>query len=413
MDVHTRGSFNERDDSVIFTVDKSADSELTKHPISKKAKAALPPRCLDILQPWTQVPDPIKKRNRVRTQEERKCTIRKSIEETKKKNGFVKKKDVIAKQSRKITEAIKKNVPKRGEFKKNIWKDDDKNPLGDTTWLEEETNRHVLKNMGKLRIRQPQSYAKNPSKAKPSGLPATEMPHPGISYNPSFTDHQQLLREIAEKEMKLMKEEEHLKRVTSSMFSKISPEENSQRWMTEMSEGLNPSGDLDNENGGEYMAINPPTSFSKKKTLKTRRKQKEAKKEALEKLKQRIEKKKTADVYKLRRMEKEITEKEQKWAAVREKRAKKKASEENMTKKLSKRKFEEPDLPFSRPHEITGNLRALKPEGNILVDRYYSMQKRNVLEVTAKQLKCHRRKVKKFVKPSHRIEESPTVTKSK
>lgn len=57
-----RGSFNERDDSDIFTVDKSADSELTKHPISKKAKAALPPRCLDILQPWTQVPDPIKKR---------------------------------------------------------------------------------------------------------------------------------------------------------------------------------------------------------------------------------------------------------------------------------------------------------------------------------------------------------------
>lgn len=86
-------------------------------------------------------------------------------------------------------------------------------------------------------------------------------------------------------------------------------------------------------------------------------------------------------------MSKEINEKEQKYAAVKEKRNKKKASEINRTKMLAKRKFEEPDAEFNRPHEITGNLRALKPEGSLLADRFYSMQKRNILEVTAKQLK--------------------------
>lgn len=83
----------------------------------------------------------------------------------------------------------------------------------------------------------------------------------------------------------------------------------------------------------------------------------------------------------------DINNKEQKWATVKEKRAKKKAAEVNRIKRLGKRKFEEPDLEFNRPHELAGNLRALQPDGNILGDRFYSMQKRNMLEVTTKQLK--------------------------
>lgn len=83
----------------------------------------------------------------------------------------------------------------------------------------------MLKNIGKLKVRNSKSFAKHPSKVLTSGLPATEAPHPGTSYNPSFKDHQHLLKEIAEKESKLVKEEEHLDRVTSSMFSKVSPAE--------------------------------------------------------------------------------------------------------------------------------------------------------------------------------------------
>lgn len=86
-------------------------------------------------------------------------------------------------------------------------------------------------------------------------------------------------------------------------------------------------------------------------------------------------------------MGKEIREREQKLAAVKEKREQKKASEVNKTKKLSKRKFEEPELEFNRPHEISGNLRNLKSEGSLLADRFYSLQRRNIMEVTAKQLK--------------------------
>lgn len=56
---------------------------------------------------------------------------------------------------------------------------------------------------------------------KPSILSAVEPPHPGMSYNPSYEDHQDLLKIVAEKELKLIKEEKHLTRSTSGMFQKV------------------------------------------------------------------------------------------------------------------------------------------------------------------------------------------------
>jgi nucleolar protein 53 len=35
--------------------------------------------------------------------------------------------------------------------------------------------------------------------------------------------------------------------------------------------------------------------------------------------------------------------------------------------------------------ELTGNLRSIKPEGNLIEDRYKSLQKRNVIETRVKQ----------------------------
>jgi nucleolar protein 53 len=47
----------------------------------------------------------------------------------------------------------------------------------------------------------------------------------GMSYNPSYRDHQDLLQEVANKELMLIKEEKHLKRVTSRMFSRVTEDE--------------------------------------------------------------------------------------------------------------------------------------------------------------------------------------------
>lgn len=57
-----RGSYNERENKDIFVVDKVPDSNQSAKITNKKLKASQPPKCFQILQPWTLVPDPISKR---------------------------------------------------------------------------------------------------------------------------------------------------------------------------------------------------------------------------------------------------------------------------------------------------------------------------------------------------------------
>lgn len=63
---------------------------------------------------------------------------------------------------------------------------------------------------------------------------------------------------------------------------------------------------------------------------------------------------------------------------------------------LSGTKFEENEIPLKLADELTGNLRSLKPEGNILEERFKSLQKRNVME-TRKMGKVPKTKKKKKV----------------
>ena len=52
--------------------------------------------------------------------------------------------------------------------------------------------------------------------------------------------------------------------------------------------------------------------------------------------------------------------------------------------KLSKHKYEEPETELKLSDELAGSLRGLKPEGNLLADRFKSLQKRNVIETRVK-----------------------------
>ncbi|KAJ8979924.1 hypothetical protein NQ317_003666 [Molorchus minor] len=54
--------------------------------------------------------------------------------------------------------------------------------------------------------------------------------------------------------------------------------------------------------------------------------------------------------------------------------------------------------------DLTGNLKDLKVEGNLLADRFRSMQKRNILAPTKKQIR-KKPKVKKYTKPGHKEED--------
>lgn len=88
----------------------------------------------------------------------------------------------------------------------------------DQGWLTEEIVRHTLNNTEKKLKKKPSI-----TKKAPSVLPAIEAPHPGISYNPTYHDHQDLLSGVLKLEQKYEKDEKHLNRVTSKMFKKVNP----------------------------------------------------------------------------------------------------------------------------------------------------------------------------------------------
>lgn len=60
----------------------------------------------------------------------------------------------------------------------------------------------------------------------------------GASYNPSIDDYNELKQTVVDKERKKIKHSEHLDRVVTQKFLKMSKEERESMVLKEMSEGL-------------------------------------------------------------------------------------------------------------------------------------------------------------------------------
>ncbi|XP_028138186.2 ribosome biogenesis protein NOP53 [Diabrotica virgifera virgifera] len=382
-------------DSELFKVDSKPSTELLSSRERRKLKAAKPLKCFSALQPHTNVPDPISRRNRVRTKEERKSRLVTLKEQRNEAKGIVKRKSLQAAENRKLDDLKRKSKPKRGDVSSDLWQDSDKQATSEE-WVDKNAKKHNLRGVGV-------AVKKTRSRKLATNIPAIEPPHPGMSYNPSYADHQDLLQKVAEKEQKLIKEENHLRRVTSGMFSKVTESKRDEDWLISMSEGLPSKSNIvsDNEEGSdtEFKSINPPVK-NVKKTLKQKRKHKEHLE--LEKARKavKLEKKKVTDIHNLRKVVKHIDSVKEKQNKLREIRKKNRTLNKKPTV-LNANKFEEPDLEFNMGQDIAGNLKDLKTEGNILVDRFKSMQKRNILAPTKRQ--SHKKaKVKKYTKPGHK-----------
>lgn len=70
-------------------------------------------------------------------------------------------------------------------------------------------------------------------------------------------------------------------------------------------------------------------------------------------------------------------------------------------KRLGRHKFVEPDVDVNMPEDLAGNLRNVKPESNLLTDRFKLLQKRNILPTTVAVTR-KRSKVKRFPRNSHK-----------
>lgn len=83
------------------------------------------------------------------------------------------------------------------------------------------------------------------------------------------------------------------------------------------------------------------------------------------------------------------------------------------TKRLGKLKFQEPDIDVNMKEDIAGNMRNIKTESNLLVDRFKSLQKRNIIPTSVDVGVRKRRKIKRFTRNTHKEPEKSISKKKK
>lgn len=285
---------------------------------------------------------------------------------------------------------LERSTRRRTKFDFDLW-DADKTPkeiasINADEWIGDTAKRHNLKSTGRLAKKTP-----NDLRRDTSSLPAVQAPLPGASYNPSYSDHQELLWKAAIVELNKEKATHKIAFHTTMMFPSAKNAPTKETWIKEMSEGIK---ELTGPEEQEEEVVEEDeeeddddidTGNKKLKTKKQRRKEKEAKAEVARRKRVASDKRKNVDVLRAKSLRKSIRASEAETAAKMKKRQTAKEERKATSVTLSGHKFVEPDLEIKLSDELTGNLRSLKPEGNLLEDRYKSLQRRNVIEPRVRQ----------------------------
>lgn len=364
----------------LFKVDTGTEEViLTSKQQKRQQLRDKPLKHQQLLKPHTNVPDPITKRNRVKSKEEKQKGIAKFI--NKKLEARAKR----PKQIRKVEEET-------DDVWENFCEDDSMaKEIKTNQWFNDETQMNLLLGSSKKKKVMP-----NTMKNKAAVVESVQLPHPGTSYNPSYEDHKNLMDQVIAEELKIIKEEEHLARVTTKMYAKSTVQEKESNWLVEMSEGLKPDNENEEIDDSGRISLNPPTE-NKKKNKQQRRKQQEEKILRAQRIIAKKEKRKGSDLNRLRAIQKSIESLEAKNKELFEKKQKLREKKSLETKRLARLKFEAGDIDFNRGDEIAGNLRNLKKGGSVLGDRFKSLQMRNIIPPTEMSVR-KKAKVKRFEK---------------
>jgi nucleolar protein 53 len=291
---------------------------------------------------------------------------------------------------------LERSTRRRTKFDFDLWdvgscasRSETGEKLQDSTWLNHNTRMHNLKSTRSLKRKVPQDFRREISTRT-----KVETPHAGASYNPSYADHQDLLWKAALVEVNKEKAAQKIEYHTTRMFPDAKDAPTMADHIKEMSEGIRElEGDKEEEDDDdeEYEDIESGAEEEeesggnkKLKTRKQRRKEKEAKADLAVRKRAADDKKKNQDVYRLKSLKKSISVSEAVTATRVVKRLQAKVDKLGEPAKLSKHTFEDADMEIKLSDELTGNLRSLKPEGNLLEDRFKSMQARNVIETRIK-----------------------------
>lgn len=221
--------------------------------------------------------------------------------------------------------------------------------------------------------------------ASGKAIPAVKKPDGGYSYNPMYTDYEE--RFLAEGEKELMAEQKRLaaaeeERVKLEAAAKSAAEAEDAEARAELSEWEEDSAWEGFESGAEDIRLSAKRAERKTPAQRNRikrRKEEERKAKMVANIK-----KKNEQAAQVKKIAKAVAEKEQLRALSRLKQNEDSSSEgddmELRRRKLGKIALPEKNLELVLPDELQESLRLLKPEGNLLKDRYRSLLVRGKLE---------------------------------
>lgn len=246
----------------------------------------------------------------------------------------------------------------------------------------------------------PQTLKQKPVSLAASGkeIPAVKKPDGGYSYNPMFTDYEERLitegdRELAAEQKRV--EAAEAERIKLEAAAKSAAEAEEAERKAEMSEWEEDSAWEGFESGAEDVKLN--AKRPERKTQVQRNKIKRRKEEERKAKMAADIKKKNEQVAQAKKIAKELGSKEkakQLTLLMDDDSSSEGDDLELRRRKLGKIQLPEKDLELVLPDELQESLRLLKPEGNLLKDRYRSVLVRGKVE-TRRPISFHKRAKRK------------------
>ncbi|KAI1373234.1 P60-like protein [Hypoxylon crocopeplum] len=234
----------------------------------------------------------------------------------------------------------------------------------------------------------PKSFSEKPISLLASGKTPKAVPKPtgGYSYNPAFADYEARYTEESNKAVEVEKkrlEAEEAERLKKEAAARSAAEAEAAEARAELSEWDEDSEWEGFQSGGEELKVSAKRPDRKTKAQRNRiQRRKEEERRLRHEAKTKVRR---AQMEEIKRIAKEISEREQERALTLAEIEQSDSSaddndEELRRRQLGKLKLPEKDLELVLPDELQDSLRLLKPEGNLLKDRYRSLLIRGRVE---------------------------------
>ncbi|KAI1176932.1 ribosome biogenesis protein Nop53/GLTSCR2 [Nemania sp. FL0916] len=250
----------------------------------------------------------------------------------------------------------------------------------------EPTSSETVKDKRDAKKKAPKSFSEKSISLLASGKPMAAVPTPAgdYSYNPRFEDYEARYTEECNKAVEAEKkrlEEEEIDRVKAEAAARSAAEADAAEARAELSEWDEDSEWEGFQSGGEEMR---QTLKKQKRKTKADRNRIQRRKDEERRLKHETKTKlRKEQLERIKQIAQEVAEREQALTLSKAEESDSSTASNNEVlrrKQLGKLKLPEKDLELVLPDELQDSLRLLKPEGNLLKDRYRSLLIRGKME---------------------------------